>query len=333
MKGEQATSGISLKRRLRTCVDRVANWTGVTSGFERRMRRGVTTLMYHRVLPDAQCADYPFASLVMPESAFAEQVHWLAQHCTVVTALEAMELVNDREAGAEPEQPIVAITFDDGYRDNHDIAAPILEDAGVRGTFFVTTQPVATHTLLWYDLVAVQHLDTGVTDERFGTLIENLKHGSDAERVAYVNALARFNQSPHAERFAMMTPEQVGSLAQRGHEIGGHTITHPILPSLTDDNALEELTQSRATLEAWTGMPVTGLAYPNGDYDERISNLARQAGYAYAVTTEPGIHELGADVMSVPRVDVTPHRVCNENLQYDELAFRSEICQLREAWR
>jgi peptidoglycan/xylan/chitin deacetylase (PgdA/CDA1 family) len=261
----------------------------------------------------------------MPESAFAAQVDWLAGRCTVVPLREAIALLSDVEADALPVQPIVAITFDDGYGDNAEIAAPLLEQAGVRGTFFITTQPVESQSLLWFDVAASAH---------GGGQVEAMKRMSPAQRareLASINGASR--QPANAASFAMMTPEQVRGLALRGHEIGAHTVTHPILTQLSDDEVRGELAPSRLALEAWTGAPVTGFAYPNGDHDDRIVALTRQAGFTYACTTEPGSHATEDDTMRIRRLDITPHRVCDAHGKHDELAFRSELCQLREHMR
>ena len=98
------------------------------------MQDGVTVLMYHRILDDARAIAYPFASLAMPVSWFRSQVQWLGEHARVVTMREAF--------GSEPGltgdgKPVVCLSFDDGYEDNYELAAPILNEFGVRGTFFI----------------------------------------------------------------------------------------------------------------------------------------------------------------------------------------------------
>jgi peptidoglycan/xylan/chitin deacetylase (PgdA/CDA1 family) len=79
------------------------------------------------------------------------------------------------------------------------------------------------------------------------------------------------------------------ALERDGFEIGSHTITHRDLTSLSDNEALRELVQSRRAFERRLGHPVQWLAYPFGRYDSRIERLARRAGYVLAVTTEHGV--------------------------------------------
>ena len=73
--------------------------------------------------------------------------------------------------------------------------------------------------------------------------------------------------------------------------IGAHTITHPMLAKASSDVARREIVEGRATIEAELGVRVRHLAYPVGDATSagpREFALAREAGFATAVTTRPG---------------------------------------------
>ncbi|MFG0274879.1 MAG: polysaccharide deacetylase family protein [Phycisphaerales bacterium] len=87
-----------------------------------------------------------------------------------------------------------------------------------------------------------------------------------------------------------MTAEQVASCSGDLVRIGSHTRTHPMLTRL-DDNALrEELAGSREALERIVGSPVTELAFPHGDYDDRVVRAAHGAGYGHVYTLDPIAH-------------------------------------------
>ena len=118
---------MSWKRRIRPAVDRVAKYSGVLRACERRMRSGVTVLMYHRVLEDRDCAGYPFPSLVMPRSLFEAQVGYLSEHARVLPLHFALRELED---SSRVSKPLVSLTFDDGYADNFEIVAPLLEQKG-----------------------------------------------------------------------------------------------------------------------------------------------------------------------------------------------------------
>ena len=90
------------------------------------------------------------------------------------------------------------------------------------------------------------------------------------------------------------------ALAERGVEVGGHTISHPHLPRLGDAELERELRESKERLESELARPCRYLAYPYGEWDARVATAAESAGYeaAFALATRPGSR------FAVPRVDL-----------------------------
>jgi peptidoglycan/xylan/chitin deacetylase (PgdA/CDA1 family) len=340
------------KHRLRSGIDHAARWTGILRWLERRATRGHTILMYHRVLPDDVCRSYPLPTLAMPIGAFREQVEFLASHCEV---LPVGELAGRPEEQSPSARPRVSITFDDGYRDNYEIAAPILEAAGVRATFFVTTGFVETGGPLWFDL-AIDLLSRAPSDE-LAQVARAYFEAADAERLCARSAhipdwmellktLAPGNRSAFLDeigtavgsadmrgRFDAMTPAHVAELARRGHEIGSHTVHHPLLPQLSDPELDLELAHSMQSLTDWIGRAPAGFCYPNGDHSERVVDAVKRAGYRYACTVEPGINMPGTDPLRMRRMDITPASSGVAGDRCDLIAFRSEFCGLHQALR
>ncbi len=94
------------------------------------------------------------------------------------------------------------------------------------------------------------------------------------------------------------------ALERRGIEIGSHTVTHRGLTSLSDEEALAELTRSRRAFERGLRHPVQWLAYPFGAYDARVERLAQRAGYMLAVTTEHGAVQSARRPLALRRLRV-----------------------------
>lgn len=334
--------GRNWRRTLRRGLDHLARRVGVLQWHERRMRRQPTRLMFHRVLPPAECRDYPFPSLVVDTDAFAAMVDWLASHTTVCPALAATPAV------AAAERPVVAITFDDGYEDNHRWAAPILEAAGLRATFYVATGFV-DHGLLWYDRAALLIRNApaavlaaaaaavgmpapGASATAVDPWVEALKRMPSPARRQWLDQVGAQVALRDQDRFAPMRPEQLRELLARGHEIGSHTVQHEILPLLDDAALRHELTASRDRLREWLGQDVVGFCYPNGSYDDRVAEAVAAAGYAYAVTTRDPAEATGVDAFRLPRIDMNPSRF-GDGADFDLVAFRAEICGLHARLR
>ena len=134
------------------------------------------------------------------------------------------------------------ITFDDAFRDVLDVV-PVLEESGFRATIFVVTSM------------------------------------ADVGSSFAVPELAR-DAVEHPERLATMNWVELSALAERGFEIGSHTVTHPHLTTLGDAELESELRDSRARLEDELGRPCRLLAYPYGEHDARVQAAAARVGYA-----------------------------------------------------
>ncbi|HUR28089.1 MAG TPA: polysaccharide deacetylase family protein [Planctomycetota bacterium] len=330
--------------RLRSTADRAARWLGILARRERTLERGLTVLMYHRVLPDERCTDYPLPSLAMPVSAFRAQVRWLAARAEVLPLSAALESPPSPRSRRR-----FAITLDDGYEDSARCAAPVLEEAGVRGTFYVTTGFVGTRDLLWFDAAvqlfervaeprrrevlhghaSARALGGSPADGRVSSWIGLLKRCSAVDRRAILAELTAAAGGPlPADGYEAMSVSDVTALHARGHEIGSHTVTHALLPQLDDEALQSETHGARETLRGWLGCDVPGFCYPNGDFDERVASAVARAGHRHACTTMDGIHAAQDDPFRIRRVDVVPARVLDRRRRFDETAFRRELCGL-----
>lgn len=99
-----------------------------------------------------------------------------------------------------------------------------------------------------------------------------------------------------------LTVEQVLELADAGVTIGSHSHTHRILPTLGDDECIQDLRRSREVLEDLLRRPVRHLAYPRGIHDERVRRCAARAGFATAFTLPAGPEPVGP--LAIPRVGI-----------------------------
>lgn len=85
-----------------------------------------------------------------------------------------------------------------------------------------------------------------------------------------------------------MSDQEIRSLADRGHEIGSHTVSHPDLTTVSDGRVRYELDRSRSDLERITGREIDFFAYPFGAYNSRVIGLVQGSGYEGAVAAWGG---------------------------------------------
>lgn len=107
-----------------------------------------------------------------------------------------------------------------------------------------------------------------------------------------------------------MTRQELIDLASTpGMEIGGHTIHHPSLGSLSPRDQHREIDDGKSRLEAIIQRPVTAFCYPfgsaaDGDYTDETAEIVRRAGYTSACTTDPRSIETEVDRFRIPRRNV-----------------------------
>lgn len=104
------------------------------------------------------------------------------------------------------------------------------------------------------------------------------------------------------EEAASLDWDGLAGVAERGHEIGSHSLTHPRLSELSDAELGRELGESRDRLEARLRRPCRYVAYPHGDHDRRVRAAARAAGYEAGFAI-PGRRK-PVDLFALPRVGV-----------------------------
>jgi len=318
-----------IKYCIRSVLDHFASASGILRYYERHMYSGLTILMYHRVLPMEKCIDYPLKSLVIPEDVFRAQMAYLSSFCRVLPVREALEELNGE---FKTEKPLVSVTFDDGYYDNFTIAAPLLEEFGIRGTFFITTGFIESGRPQWYDRAA-EAWKSAPQENDISLWMSDLKIMDPEKRMKRLADLeSSMIQTADYSEYGPMSIAQITDLDKRGHEIASHTVSHPILTQLKSGEVNTEAQKSSEQLEAWTGEIIKGFCYPNGNYNHNVEYAVKQAGYEYACTVEEGINLRGCDPFRLSRLPVTMQRSMIDD-RFDPLGFRAELCRLRSLWR
>jgi peptidoglycan/xylan/chitin deacetylase (PgdA/CDA1 family) len=140
---------------------------------------------------------------------------------------------------------VVAVTFDDAFRSVLEHALPILSRLGLPGTVFVPTDFPERGPMAW------PGIDSWLGGE-------------------------------HERELLPLSWNELRQLDGAGWEIGSHTCSHPFLSRLGEAELERELGESRRRLEQELHRPCRSLAYPYGDYDERVARAAEAAGYETA---------------------------------------------------
>lgn len=277
---------------------------------------GLSILIYHRVLP----APDPLRPGEIDAALFEQQVAFLARHFHLMTVTDAAIALRE----CRLPRRAACITFDDGYADNWTVAHPILARHHAPATVFIATGYLNGGRMFSDTVIEFVRLAQGpvldLTDVGLGrhpldtlddrrkavtALQVQLKYLAPQERDAQVARLLAAHPVGPLPDDLMLTDAQLRQLADAGHEIGGHTVAHTVLTTLTPAQAREQVQLGREHLQALLGRPVRSFAYPNGrperDYDAGHARMLRELGFEAAVSTAAGIARPGDDPFQLPR--------------------------------
>lgn len=292
--------------------------------------------MYHRVRDPSAIDETALLDVQVgvPADLFERQLRVFRWFGPLMTLDEAFKHLHDPTGVS---QTAIALTFDDGYRDNITHALPVLLRNGVRATLFPVTRTASGGRPLWWDeltdtlskartngqglsryLAGVEELVFSPADRlRLGL---DLSHRAAAEflgdRLLELRATRREQLLRSLASRLGVTPEQraiesryadwdeLRSAAALGFEIGGHTTDHTVLCLEDPMEAQTQIKRCRCLLEEKLASPVRSFAYPNGGHDATVRALTAAAGYRLAVTTQCGVNFATTDPFQLRRMPV-----------------------------
>jgi len=180
-------------------------------------------LMYHRVTTSA-----PPDGMNTPPALFEKHLEILKAQGKVFCTVS--EMADRLRAGGQGCDHLVALTFDDGWRDNFEEMFPVLKKHGAKATIYLATEYAS---------------------------------------------------------IPLLTPEQIREMSASGLvEFGAHTLHHVNLTVTAPEEALREISGSRAATAALSGVPCRSFAYPYGRFEQSHVEMVRQAGFDTAVSTK-----------------------------------------------
>ena len=290
-----------------------------------KMRRKLLILCYHAVVSDDSPLDDRRTNIAVTVSQFEQQLQHLRKHWNPVSLQDVRNYVASNGKEVLPDNAVF-VSFDDGYRNNLTLAAPLLKKYNIPAVVFVTTGFIGTENKIFSALESQNLLmnstltQVKVNDETFDLPEDLSERSSICEQVASrVKALPLDEHHQWLDRLRydvgsmeisqtteeyihelqdFLTWDEVRELQKYNVDIGCHTVSHPILADLPSEALREELQSSKAAIEQELGGECDTLAYPFGapvDYSERVMNRAKEFGFRLAFTLTNKRNDLPLD--------------------------------------
>jgi peptidoglycan/xylan/chitin deacetylase (PgdA/CDA1 family) len=303
--------------------------------------RGTVTLVYHGVPQSGK-------NVAINGKVFESQIRFLREHFDLITP---DELNRTRPAD---EKTRILLTFDDGFRNNAEVVAPILGKYSAPAVFFVATRHLVPGRWLWF--AYLRALENGFRGDRImfrGRAFDMSRERRAASVASLREALLALLPHPAAmygaieqelpgieefttpgereDQFDGMSAAQVNSLSSDPlFTIGAHTADHPMLTRCTAEESRRQIEVGRAELERVTGKPCDWFAYPSDDHNADVRRLCSDLRFDAAFS----VHRTfaGDRQMTIPRVGVYYPAVSELGMkvQWNGLLRRIRRCQTNE---
>jgi peptidoglycan/xylan/chitin deacetylase (PgdA/CDA1 family) len=280
-------------------------------------------LRYHSVSDHGdQNSRYLTPSIAVSPAVFESHIAFLSTNYQIISLDDVVAWIS---GAISLPRPAVTITFDDGYRDNYRHAYPILKKYGLTATFYVVTDAIGNAYPLWTselrDLVyrarqrhvtlssiGSQRIDLSDEAAKTQTIqtIGRIMRCADKKTRGLIVREMRDKLISEKNRFldeVMMSWDELREMKREGMCIGSHTMSHPLLPAISQQEAAIEIAGSKAKIEEELDAPAVHFSYPNpGEgvhVNEAVKNLVCHAGYLTARTSSKGSVRKDSDLFAL----------------------------------
>jgi peptidoglycan/xylan/chitin deacetylase (PgdA/CDA1 family) len=281
-------------------------------------------LAYHSILEEPQLTDH-ILGVSRGRADFERHLELLARKFDPVTIDDVAQFA---KSGRKLPPRAVAVTFDDGFADNYEVALPILNRYGIPASFYIMVESVESGTLPWYcrlryafnvakvpewkDPGSGRNYRLDVVEQRKAAQSLSWDTGARLTGTAQMAYVGKVEQELEIEPVKaphgfMMTWDQVRGLRKAGHTIGGHTLWHPNVAQVTPAEARTEIVECKKRLEEKMGEPVEHFSYPHPalspHWSSQTLQITREAGFKSAALTTHGPVRAGDDPLALKRLN------------------------------
>jgi len=335
-----------IKRCMKKTILDCLSLLGILNYLHYKNRNKVTVLMLHGVMAQNESVKWtPLRQQLLP-SELERVLGILSKYYHFITIDQCVDLLEGKSVSINN---ALLITFDDGYRNTLDYALPICERFNIKPIFFITTGHINSGLPFWFDrldyalqqnieeksiifnYLGVQYVFDNSSRQ---ALIDSYKRfrdqckntfNNDVDMSQLFTALSEMLESRSGKALADICREDDWSaiaswqeidnaFKQKRIDIGSHTVDHWRIDSLSENEILEQLVNSKEEIEANLSTKCHYFCYPNGDYNQLSINLLKQTHYRAAFTTDVGLCKSKDELMTLKRFNFPANKTKSEIL-------------------
>jgi peptidoglycan/xylan/chitin deacetylase (PgdA/CDA1 family) len=254
---------------------------------------------------------------------FDQELDFLKKYFDVVNLDKIADTLHE---GKKFNRPTVAITVDDGYKDNYDLLFPIVKKHQVPVTIFLSTGVIGTNQQLWFSSLSNAILNTkreslflngiftgktfplkNLEEKRasYNSIVQKLKTVETTKRDDYLHLIDEKLETKTSPHRLMLNWDEIREMHNNGVYFGAHTITHPILSKVSNPDGIKEIDESRKKIEQELSIRVRHFAFPNGrpqDFTDELRTFCRHSGFDSVSSCDFGNNSTATDVWNLKRV-------------------------------
>lgn len=241
--------------------------------------------------------------------------------CTFVSLDEVHDILVNRK----PARKVIAITIDDGYQNNCDIAAPIFQKHTVPYCINIATDLIDGNLLQWWylleeiiqqnntvvlpdgqELVCNTQADKETAFQTLSSIFGKLNH--DDIREAFMSILSQYVEGIDLSLPKGMTWDTINELKEDSNcTFGNHTVSHPSLKQCSLESVSREINTAQNRIKEMIGLEMIHFAYPYGSFTPETQEIAQELTFKTIQTIEPELLRYNYTPISLPRFMVNEH--------------------------